>query len=145
MTGTWFVDTNALVYDLDRRDPDKQQRASEWIASIWDRRRLRTSIQVLSEFYNTITRKLDPGYPAAAARELVTAYLAWHPVPVDEHLIQHALELDERLSLSWWDSLIAAAQLQACDYLLTEDLQDGQDLAGVSVVDPFAHAPKDYA
>jgi predicted nucleic acid-binding protein len=31
----------------------------------------------------------------------------------------------------------------SCAHLLTEDLQDAQDLDGVTVVDPFAHAPEE--
>jgi predicted nucleic acid-binding protein len=39
--------------------------------------------------------------------------------------------------------IVAAAQEQACRFLLTEDLQDGQMFSGVRVVDPFKHQPKD--
>ena len=56
--------------------------------------------------------------------------------------MRRARTASERFSLSWWDALIvAAAQVCDCDYLLTEDLQDGQDLEGVRIVDPFRYAP----
>jgi predicted nucleic acid-binding protein len=44
--------------------------------------------------------------------------------------------------LNWWDSLIvAAARISECDYLLTEDLNHGQDLDGLRVIDPFVVEP----
>lgn len=53
-------------------------------------------------------------------------------------------ESSTRHGLTWWDALIvAAAQAGECTYLLTEDLQDRQNLGGVTVVDPFAHEPSD--
>ena len=54
-----------------------------------------------------------------------------------------AWEIEDRYSISWWDALIvAAAREQTCTILLTEDLQDGQVLAGVRVVSPFLNAPE---
>lgn len=47
--------------------------------------------------------------------------------------------IQECFRISWWDSLIAAAaQASACRILLTEDLQDGQVLDTVRVLNPFA-------
>lgn len=46
----------------------------------------------------------------------------------------------DRFGLSFWDGLIVAAARQAsCRYLLTEDLQDWQELGSVRVVNPFRH------
>ena len=40
--------------------------------------------------------------------------------------------------VSFWDSLIVAAAEQAnCSVLFTEDLNDGQSIRGVRVVNPF--------
>lgn len=50
--------------------------------------------------------------------------------------------MQDRYALSWWDALIvAAAELAGCPYLLTEDLQAGQELSSLTVVDPFATSP----
>jgi predicted nucleic acid-binding protein len=49
---------------------------------------------------------------------------------------------EDRYHLSWWDALIvAAAQADGCTHLLSEDLQDGQQLDGVVVISPFLHTP----
>ena len=68
MSGSVFVDTNVLVYARDRTDEDKQRRALEWMTALWDEARGRTSVQVLQEYYVTLTRKLDPPRSAEEAR-----------------------------------------------------------------------------
>ena len=61
---------------------------------------------------------------------------------MDLGTIAAAWHLQDRFGFNWWDCLIvAAARLSECDYLLTEDLQHGQDLDGLVVIDPFAVAP----
>jgi len=61
MSASVFVDTNVLVYARDLRERSKQPVAARWIAQLWRERSGRTSAQVLSEFYVTVTRKLKPG------------------------------------------------------------------------------------
>lgn len=138
-----FVDTNVLVYARDLAVPRKQERAHEWMSALWTSRLGRTSVQVLNEYYVTVTRKLSPALPAEDARTDVRDLRSWVPVPVSAGLLDSAFAAEDRFGLSYWDSLIvAAAQAASCDYLLTEDLQDGQRLDSVTVVDPFAHRPE---
>ena len=138
-----FVDTNVLVYARDLSVPPKQQRAHEWISALWASRLGRTSVQVLNEYYVTVTRKLTPGLPARDARADVVDLRAWAPVPIGAGLLDSAFAAEDRFGLSYWDSLIvAAAQAADCDYLLTEDLQDGQRLDSVTVLNPFTHRPE---
>ena len=138
-----FVDTNVLVYTRDLSVPPKQQRAYEWMSALWASRLGRTSVQVLNEYYVTVTRKLVPGLAAADARADVDDLRAWLPVPISASLFDHAFATEDRFGLSYWDSLIvAAAHAADCDHLLTEDLQDGQRLDNVTVVNPFEHPPE---
>lgn len=68
--------------------------------------------------------------------------MAWRPVLVDGGVLTQAWKIQDRHHLSFWDALIVAAAKSAdCDYLLTDDLQAGQDLAGVQVISPFATSP----
>lgn len=143
MIETTFVDTNVLVYARDRAFPKRQKRAAQWLAHLWENGTGRLSTQVLSEFYVTVTRKLTPGLPPAGARREVRTFFAWKPVPLSEKVLDGAWTLQERLPLAWWDALIvSAAQVCGARYLLTEDLQDGQNLDGIEVVNPFEHAPR---
>ncbi len=146
MTGDVFVDTNVLVYTRDASEPVKQPLAAAWMTYLWQSRRGRLSIQVLNEYYYTVTRKLRPGLGAAEARQDVRDLTAWGPLPLRVATLQGAWLLQDRHALSLWDALIiAAAQAGQCRYVLSEDLQDGQNLAGVVVLNPFTHTPSSIA
>ena len=140
MTAPVFVDSNILLYAVDAADPRKQRVARDWRAELWKSRLGRVSFQVLNEFYvNAVRLK-----PAASdeARSEVRDLMAWNPVVVDAGVIERGWKLQDRYQLSFWDSLIvAAAKTASCEFLLTEDLQDGQKLDGVEVVNPFRRGP----
>jgi predicted nucleic acid-binding protein len=136
MTAPSFVDASVLLYTQDRRDLVKHRRAEKWLDSLWRSSRGRTSVQALSEFYAVSTRKLGVAPQITWAE--VARYFAWEPQPVDEALLRAAREIETRHKISWWDStIVAAAQLQECTLLLTEDLPDGAVFGAVSVRSPF--------
>ena len=140
MTAPVFVDTNVLIYALDDADLKKQAAAREWRAELWKRHQGRISFQVLQEFYVKVTRK----WPNVRqdARSEVRDLLAWRPVAVDGVMLEHAWRIQDRYQISFWDALIvAAAKSTSCRYLLTEDLQAGQDFDGLLVVNPFNNDP----
>ena len=138
MTEPVFVDTNVFVYARDAGERVKQAAAEEWIHRLWIEQRGRTSIQVLSEFYTTVTRKLAPGLDRDEAWQDVLALLAWEPSDIDRNLLVRARDIEHRFKLSWWDSLIvASAQSQGCPILLSEDFQDGMQFDETTVVNPF--------
>ena len=133
-----FVDTNVLLYARDAGDAAKQRRAAGWLEYLWREQLGRTSIQVLSEYYVNVTRKLTPGLSQEDAWDDVQSLMTWSPHPMDEPLLERGRDIERRYELSWWDSLIiAAAQLQGCPLLLTEDLQDGGVYGSVKVRSPF--------
>jgi len=143
MTGRVFVDSNVLVYRRDSAVPVKQERAAAWISALWKCGEGRVSLQVLHEFYVTVTRKLSPGLPAAEAREDARDFIAWQPQPLTGELLELAWEIETRHKLHFWDSaIVGAASLQGCRYLLTEDLQAGRRLDDIEVVDPFETSPE---
>jgi predicted nucleic acid-binding protein len=136
-----FVDANVLIYAVDANEAVKQPRAAAWMARLWREQAGRTSTQVLAEYYVTVTRKLRPAVSQDDAWSDVHALLAWQPQPVDGALLQRAREVEQRYRLSWWDSMVvAAAQLQDCALLLSEDFQDGADYGAVTVRSPFTLA-----
>jgi len=139
MNATVFVDTNVFVYARDASERKKQPTAAHWIRRLWMEQRGRTSMQVLSEYYVTVTRKLDPGLKPDEAWQDVGALLAWEPQEIDRGVLVRAREIERRYALSWWDSMIvAAAQLQNCAVLLTEDLQHGLVCDTIKISNPFA-------
>lgn len=133
------LDTNVLLYAVSRnpREAAKAQIAREWIA----REDWGVSTQVLQEFYVNATRT-----PNSLAHEdavaMITEIADSRPVTaVDSALVRHALHLKGRYGLSYWDAaVVAAAHRQGAAILVSEDLSDGQDYAGVRVFNPFARA-----
>ena len=139
MTVKIFVDTNILVYARDSTEPAKQSVAEQWLRQLWHEQSGRTSTQVLSEYYNTVTRKLEPGLDADAAWQDVQALFTWKPQSMDKEVLSRAREIEQRSNLSWWDSMIvSAAQIQGCAILLTEDLQAGTSFDATTIVNPFS-------
>jgi predicted nucleic acid-binding protein len=137
-----FVDTNVFVFAWDASSPDKHARATEWLHTLWDQGAGRTSSQVITELYVTLTRKLRPAIEPATARKYVRTLHAWQPVAPSQALIDLAWEIEDGATLSFWDAMIIAAARQAeCARLLSEDLSHGQKIAGVTIVNPFRLAP----
>lgn len=134
-----FVDTNVLAYQFDESDPVKQRRAGDVMRLLWETRGGRLSHQVLQEFYVTVTRKLNPALPRDRAREEIRDLFAWQPVRPSEALSEDAWHIEDRFGLSWWDSsIVASARSADCVILLTEDLQDGLDIDGLRIMNPFS-------
>lgn len=146
MTARVFVDTNVLLYALDESEPAKRPRAQAWLEHLWQERLGRTSMQVLSECYVNLKRVAGPRLTAHEAWESVSRYFAWKPLQSDETLLRRAREIEQRFRLNWWDCLVVgAAQMQDCDLLLTEDLQDRAVFGSVRVRNPFTLAVEERA
>jgi len=139
MTEASFVDTNVFVYARDPRQEPKQHLAAGLIRRLWRERSGRTSVQVLNEYYATLTRRLDPLVDRETAWDDVLTLLAWNPQPIDGDVLVAAREIQRRYSTSWWDALIVgAAQAQHCRTLLSEDFQNGMVFGQLTVRNPFA-------
>jgi predicted nucleic acid-binding protein len=140
MTAPVFVDTNVLVYAVDLADPRKQRAAQSWLDELWKNKLGRLSFQVLQEFYVKVGQK---GLSTVDdARAEIRDLLVWKPIAVTGGLLERSWKIQDRYQLSFWDSLIvAAAKSASCGFLLTEDLQSGQDLDGLTVINPFLHDP----
>jgi predicted nucleic acid-binding protein len=139
MTGhTVFVDANILVYAKQTDEPVKQAIAAENIRRLASAGRIRISMQVVNECYRVLTRKLRPALQRDVAWSYVSTFFDWNPCAVDLNLALRAREVEQRYGLNWWDCLIvAAAQMQNCEVLLTEDLHEQGDYGGVKVCNPF--------
>jgi predicted nucleic acid-binding protein len=131
-----FFDTNILIYADDKAAPAKQRRALELIA---EHRRAGTglvSLQVLQEYFVTVTRKLHVE-PAIARRkvELLAEFQVAAPEVSD---ILAAIDLHRLHNLSFWDALVVrSAKQSGCAVLFSEDMQHTRDLDGLQIVNPF--------
>jgi predicted nucleic acid-binding protein len=135
--GLAFLDTNVLVYSVDSDEPAKRARALELLAPESEFDGFVCSVQVLGEFFNASRRKL--GMSVEDARVGVERYAELARGSIDRELVSAAIALCAEKSISYWDALIVAAAARArATTLLTEDLNDGEELLGVKIVNPFA-------
>lgn len=81
---------------------------------------------------------LTSGVKPEEAWNEVRLLLAWAPLPADRELLLLSREIENRFHTSWWDSMIvAAAHMQSCTILLSEDFQDGMVFDRITVRNPF--------
>jgi predicted nucleic acid-binding protein len=133
-----FVDTNILVYAEDRDSKGKHEQARDLIVQLWEERHGVVSVQVLQEFYVSVTRKLKKPLTGAKALEIVEEYLTWKVIENTGKLLTSAIDLQQRAQLSFWDSMVVQAALEAgCDRLYSEDLNPGQRFGSLVIVNPF--------
>lgn len=139
MNGRDFLDTNILIYQLDRAEPRKSDIAHELIRNGLANRSACISFQVVHECLNTVLRKAEIPLGAADADRYLRDVLSplctiFASIP----LYQRAIELQSRYRYGFYDSLIiAAAQAGECRRLITEDMQHGQKLDELTIHNPF--------
>ena len=134
-----FLDTNVLVYADASDEPDKQARAIELIKHSRAPGSGVLSTQVLQEFVNVALRKL--GLAPQLVRERLAFYSAFDLVPTTPELIGGALDLHLIHGLSFYDALIVRAAIASgCQWLWTEDMQDGRRIDGLTIRNPFLQA-----
>lgn len=131
-----FLDTNVLIYADDADAGDKRVRAQRTLRDAIVSGTGVISTQVLQEFFVVATRKL--GVDVADARRKVELLSSLDVVRIRSDDILAAIDLHRLHSFSFWDALILRCALVAgCMRLLTEDLQDGQVIEGLTIHNPF--------
>jgi|SRR5271163_2027407 len=139
MNDRFFIDTNIFLYLLDLKAPEKAQRARSLIRSGVETHKAVVSFQVIQEFFSVAFRRIKPPMTAAEAEKfLAITFQPLRTVHSSYSLYGQALDLTRKHSLSWYDSLIIAAALEAdCRVLYTEDLQHNQKFGHLSIKNPF--------
>jgi predicted nucleic acid-binding protein len=132
-----FVDTNVLLYAVSR-DPEEQGKAQR-ANGILETRDVAVSVQVLQEFYVQATweGRADPLAHEQAAK-LVESFSRFPVQPITTELMLSAMATRQRFGISYWDAaILEAGRSLGCEVVLSEDLSDGEDYAGVRVENPF--------
>jgi predicted nucleic acid-binding protein len=136
MAARSFFDTNILVYADDKAAPAKQRRAIELVA---EHRLAGTgvvSLQVLQEYFVTVTRKLH--VDAKIARRKVELLAEFDVVVPEIADVLAAIDLHRLYTVSFWDALILRSAKQAgCRILFSEDMQSAREMDGVQIKNPF--------
>ena len=133
-----FVDTNILVYANDGSDKPKQERCKQIILEGIQNENMVLSTQVLSEFFVTVTKKIEVPLPVDIAKKEIILLKAAEIVDVDYHSIVKAIQVSVKNKLSYWDSLVIASAVKAgCREIVTEDMNHAQVIEGVMLRNPF--------
>jgi predicted nucleic acid-binding protein len=133
-----FVDTNILIYAHDSDAGPKRERSIHCIRPLWEADTGRLSVQVLQEFYVNVTRKLATPVATSTAREVVSTYGTWVRAATTSDTVVRATHIAEMVQISFWDALIvASAEQVGAERIYSEDLNDGQTVAGILIVNPL--------
>ena len=132
-----FLDTNVLLYSISR-NPDESPKRERAIALL-DEESGALSVQVLQEFYVQATRtSRADAIPHEFAAGLIEAWCRFRIQDMTMPVLNAALRIRKAYGFSYWDSaIVAAARTLGCDRLYTEDLNHGQMVEGLAIMDPF--------
>jgi predicted nucleic acid-binding protein len=140
MKDRFFLDTNIFIYSVDS-SPNHKAKADISRQLIKQHVRNGTgviSVQVLQEFYQVSTQKIQVPLSIEDALEYLHYIAVLETVHTDFNMIVDAVYLHKRLKLSFWDALIVQAAAAAdCSLLITEDLQDGLRVGDLVIKNPF--------
>jgi predicted nucleic acid-binding protein len=139
--GRVFVDTNILLYSHDRKNLEKARQSKLWLKELATRRTAVANLQVLNELTHVLLRRKWHETPQEVFT-IVSKLAELGDSPLTQREIREARQLHLRWRFSWWDCLLLASALElGCRHFLSEDLQDGQKIESLTIIDPFAHSP----
>ena len=139
MKDRYFLDTNIFVYTFDRKDSKKNNKAKDLIQLALRYQTGLVSYQVIQEFVNVANRILKPTMSGSD----ITDYLDSTLFPIckvyfSRELIEKGLRIIDISNYGWYDSLIIAAAIESGSKILySEDMQHGQVIEGVEIINPF--------
>ncbi|MFQ5588980.1 MAG: PIN domain-containing protein, partial [Nitrospiria bacterium] len=123
---------------FDDANLDKKKKAVALMESLWESANGVLSLQVLKEFFVTVTKKLSPAMDFAEAKSATIDLLSWNVFLETGDSFEKSLEIVEKYKVSFWDAnILSAAILSDSHQLFTEDMQHGQIIEGVKIVNPF--------
>lgn len=137
MAARSFIDTNVLVYAEASDAPAKQRAALAVLKQLYEGAEGVLSTQVLQEYCNVALKKLR--LPVQHVRAQLDLYEQFEVIQVTPAIIRAGLDLHQIRSVSFYDALIlASAQTAGCSVLFSEDMNTGEIMGGVRIVNPFA-------
>ena len=135
----FFLDTNIIVYALDGSDHAKSPKAKALVREALVEQAGVISYQVVQECLHLILRKFRRKIHDVDAH----SYLAKVLMPLcnvypSEGLYAEAILIASQTGWTFYDSLIVSAAVASdCELLITEDLQHGRTIRGVTIQNPF--------
>jgi predicted nucleic acid-binding protein len=137
MTATSFIDTNILLYAASNAPADQAKR--QIARGLLGQADIGFSAQVLQEFYAAAMAKQRLQMTHDEAVAVLQSLIAFPVWPISRDLVLQAIAAKQRFGISYWDAaIVTAAKQLGCQTVYSEDLNDGQNYDGVTVVNPFS-------
>jgi predicted nucleic acid-binding protein len=132
----YFIDTNILIYLFSKDEPDKREECKAFLKKVDNKGNLVISAQVLSEFAVVMLRKLN--MPPNQLKNILEDLSAFEVVAISSEIVKKSVDIQVLNLLSFWDSQIVSAALSAnCTDIVSEDLNHGQKIEGIEIVNPL--------
>ena len=140
MNGKCFIDTNVVVYAYDASEKVKHYKAFNLLEQLGISQTGVVSLQVLSEFYVVVTRKIERPISTSQARGIIEEFKTnWEIYEPSTSTLLLAMDITEEYKLNFWDSLIvAAAKESKAVTVYSEDFQHNQTIEGLKFINPFS-------
>jgi predicted nucleic acid-binding protein len=139
MNARTFIDSNVLLYAAEE-DSDKSGRAAEWLRHLLRSGTGVTNLQVLNEVTNVLIKR--SGWRPEAVFSTIDGYAHFGTDALNRETVAAARLLRFEHNYAWWDCLLLASAIELqCRYFLTEDMQHGHSVRGLTLVNPFLHSP----
>jgi predicted nucleic acid-binding protein len=137
-----YLDTNIWIYVFDQAAPAKQRVSKDILLHFHRTGRGRISVQIMSEWRNTMIKKFSHLVSAELRRRFIGYLSVWQPLPISPDILLNADELCDRYHFSPYDSIhIQCALEMNCQYFLSEDMQDGLVVdESLTICNPYAGA-----
>lgn len=135
-----FFDTNMIVYLFDLGEPNKRKKVTKLLHKLVDNSRLFISSQVVNEFINYSTKKIENEITDEELKENLQFLNELFIISsLNFSTSVEAVKIKNRYKFSFWDSLIIAAAFESdCNILYTEDLHHSQILySKLKIINPF--------
>ena len=133
-----FVDTNILVYAHDGSAGSKHAAAKGLVQELWEHQTGCVSIQVLQEFYVSVTQKVPTPMDHKIAQMIIRDLSHWKVHEPKSDDVINAIDIQQQYQISFWDAMILQSALHLeCNFLWSEDLSPGQVYETVKLVNPL--------
>lgn len=136
-----FLDTNVLIYAHDRSAGEKHAKARNLVRQLWETGNGCLSVQVLQEFYVTVTRKVAQPMSIEDAAQILRDLSFWQIHTPNAEDVLGAIDIQRHYQISFWDAMVIhSARCSGCQVIWSEDLSDGQEYENLLVRNPFKRA-----
>ncbi|MDQ6436730.1 PIN domain-containing protein [Mesorhizobium sp. LHD-90] len=144
MSARTFVDSNVFLYAAEKRDIEKSEQAGLWLRHLLASGTGVANLQVMNEITNVLIKRgrMEP----ETVFTIVDGFSAFGMSSINVETIAAARLLHFQFGYSWWDCVLLASAIEMqCRYFLSEDMQDGHQIHGLTIISPFRHSPPQIA